>query len=324
MSRSVSQAAARPRAPTDSRDAREHSSRIKMSVPRALRPWLRGCPPGCPDCAPPVPTSAPAPDQPPASSRGDLLRRGRQMTGHLPRRRSRLAANELGGQLAQLLETRLLPGLPARCQQRTTAERPGARSGARRIRLRQAVELGHRAPVQLGEPLDALAGLGRDLRRLGCRRSAPTQIELAPARHLDHPRRSTCRRSMAGGPARAMNGGGIVRIDEQAHPCEHARTSARSRNRARARTAHRRVHPRRGARFLDGTCLDTRRGPTGWRVGALRRPPGRGRRVATLYECKQSIGVPPSGLESSLPAHRPTGACEPRLSSRWRMTSRGG
>ena len=92
---------------------------------------------------------------------------------------------------------------------------------------RDAVELGGGAAVQLDEALDAFARLGRHLGRLGGGGEAADEVELAcaqvgaPPRDLDHARELDLAQLDRRPGQRAHDGGGVLRVDEQAHPGEH-------------------------------------------------------------------------------------------------------
>ena len=83
------------------------------------------------------------------------------------------------------------------------------------------VELGGGAAVQLDEALDPFARLGRHLRGLGGGGEAEHEVELAPARDLDHARELDLAQLDRGPGERAHDGGGVLRIDQQPQPGEH-------------------------------------------------------------------------------------------------------
>ena len=75
--------------------------------------------------------------------------------------------------------------------------------------------------MQLDEPLNAIARLGRDLRRLGGRRQPGDEVQLAPARERDDASEVHLAQLDRRARERAHDRGGIPRIDEQAHPGQH-------------------------------------------------------------------------------------------------------
>ena len=75
--------------------------------------------------------------------------------------------------------------------------------------------------MQRGEARDSFARLRRDLRGLAGRRQPGDEIELAPARDLDHAREVGLAQLDRRARERAHDGRRILRIDEQAHPREH-------------------------------------------------------------------------------------------------------
>ena len=195
-----------------------------------------------------------------------------QVAGQLARRRAGLQAHEVGRQLAQPLQARALLGgvlgreqrAPARAEQldQLDDERVG----------RERVERAGGAAVQRDEPLDAFARLGRHLRRLGGGRQAGDQIQLAPARDLDHARQVGLAQLDRRARQRAHDGGRVLRIDQQAHPREHvAHLRARQEVRRTGRPARaRRPGCRRRAR-----SRSWRRAPSKDTSASGKRPVGR-------------------------------------------------
>ncbi len=86
---------------------------------------------------------------------------------------------------------------------------------------RKRVELASSCSVQLDEALDALARLGRHLRRLGGGGEAADEVALTPPRDLDHARELDLAQLDRRARQRAHGRGGVLRVDQQAHPGEH-------------------------------------------------------------------------------------------------------
>ena len=162
-------------APADARDALEHlfahqlEGRLQAVVRR--RAAVRA-----------ASAFAPSALTPPARRPRAHHRARGQVARQLARRRLGCGAHELGGELAQALQARLLLGgvlgrqqrAPARAEQldQLDDERVG----------RERLERAGGAAVKRGEALDSFARLGRHLRRLGGGGQAGDQVELAPAR----------------------------------------------------------------------------------------------------------------------------------------------
>src|SRR5947209_18611070 len=110
------------------------------------------------------------------------------MTGELARRCAGLAPDEVRGHDAQLLQARrLLGGALGREQGSAALTQRVDQPGDERSWL-ERVQTGGDAAVQLEETLDALARLGRDLRRLGGSSEAGDHVELASTGELNHTR----------------------------------------------------------------------------------------------------------------------------------------
>ena len=93
-----------------------------------------------------------------------VRRQAGQMAHELARRRCRLAADELAGELAQLREARVLPGRILWRQQRSPPCAQALDQLADECLGRQLLELCGGAPMQLDETLDSFARLRRNLR----------------------------------------------------------------------------------------------------------------------------------------------------------------
>ena len=145
----------------------------------------------------------------------------REMARELARCRGRIAADELDCQVAQALQARVALGCLACAQQR-----PPARSeqldqlGDEDVR-RKPVEPAGGAAVDGDEALDPFARLRWDLRRLGCRRQSGDEVELAPARNLDHARKMRLAKLDRRSCERTHDRGGVLWVNEQTHPREH-------------------------------------------------------------------------------------------------------
>ena len=132
-------------------------------------------------------------------------------------------AAKLAGQLAQPLEA-LAAARPI-SSGRSSSERPARAEPldqpARNTSAGSASRSARGRPVQLDEALDPFARLGRHLRRLGGGRQADDEVELAPARDLDHAREVDLAQLDRRARERAHDGRGVLRIDQQPHPGEH-------------------------------------------------------------------------------------------------------
>jgi len=133
-----------------------------------------------------------------------------------------LGEHEVGGELAQGLQAGALPGgvlgteqrAPARAEQLDQLAEETPRARARRARRRRC-DAGRRSARSVHVPR---AG---NLRRLGGGAEAGDEVELSPPRELDHAREVRLAQFDRRTGKRAHHGGGVVRIDEQAHPGEH-------------------------------------------------------------------------------------------------------
>ena len=228
-----------------------------------------------------------------------LCHHRRQMASQLAGARARLPAHEGGGQAAQLLEARLLLGGVRGREQRAPAHAQTLdQASDEHVRLRR-VEFGGGAAVQLGEPLDALACLRRHLGRLGGRGEARDQVQLAPARDLDHAREVDLAQLDRWTGECAYDRGGVLRIDEQAHPGEHVADLGPLEERTRGRLFTGAVAERRGRGPCGGHSLRIRASLRAGALGGPGSPPARSMRRATLSGWTRSIGAQPSGSESS-------------------------
>ena len=195
------------------------SSRISWRSPRAGRPAHGRVAPACADdrlaaatpCSPAVPNRA-----------AQRRRNGRQVARQLARVAPGSARTNRRP-VAQRLQARLLLGRVLGREQRAPAACPAARSARRRTTsgaracprrrrrcgaARQSAAIRSRASG--GTCGDSLAAV-----------EARDEVELAPARDLDHAREVDLAQLDRRARERAHHGGGVLRIDEQAHPCEH-------------------------------------------------------------------------------------------------------
>ena len=159
------------------------------------------------------------------------------------------------------------------------------------------------------EALDPFARLGRHLRRLGRGRQARDQVELAPARDLDHAREVRLAQLDRRPRERAHDGGRVLRVDEQAHPREHvahlrpAQEARTSRGRLAGRAAGAQARARFGRR---APSKDTSAWQMRSRQRARRARYLRSAEAAGLRSCQwtRSIGAQRSGSASGSPARR--------------------
>ena len=134
---------------------------------------------------------------------------------------ARRAAQELDRERAQPLEALAPLGRVLGREQRAPAHAEALDQAGEEDVGRDGVELRRRAAVQLDEALDPFARLRRHLRRLGRGGQPEDEVELAPARDLDDAREVDLAQLDRRARERAHDSGGVLRVDEQAHPGEH-------------------------------------------------------------------------------------------------------
>ena len=175
-----------------------------------------------------------------------------------------------------------------------------------------AVELGAALAVQLDEALDAFARLGRDLRRLGGGGRARRPDRACAARHLDHAREVDLAQLDRRAGERAHDRGGVLRIDEQAHPGEHVAHLGALEERRRRAAPPWRARPRRGR--------DSRRPGHSPRIRGRMAEPGAGLRS---WVDADRLGRSPADRRAGRRLAAARGRARARRSSRSRTSSPG-
>ena len=180
------------------------------------------------------------------------LGHGGDRAGELARGGLRRAAHVGGGELGELGEVHEpLDDLHRRREQQL-APQPEALDQAVDVEVRaRGVERRRGRAVELEERADALARLGRDLRRLERGAERGDHVELAPARDL-RAAGDVDRAQLDGRPReRAHDRAGVARIDEQPQPGEQVAHlgALEERRRAREPVRHRALLERDGDRL---------------------------------------------------------------------------